>query len=470
VAAGRWRWEAVAVGSRALPLSLPAALVTAATITAAIAYSWALLARHAAYRSAAYDLAFFDQIAWNTSEGRWFETSFLAYNFLGQHLEPVLLVFAAVYRVAPKVEFLLIAQSVAVAAAAIPLYLAAKVVLRSHASGALMAAGFLLLPPVHGAALFDYHSEVLAPLGLFAAFALAVRRRVRLSLVAAVSTLLLKEDVSLALLGMAPVYWRLGHGRAATGLAVGSMAYLAGALAAMHAVRGAAPNDLYERYEYLGAPAIAVGAAIEHLVGGGGLAAVGAMLGAMALLPLATPVAGGAVPLMVLNGLSSHDPQASLVLHYAILPVTLLTVASVFGAANLARRLPERSRLLPATVFFAAALAAFVAASPLGPVRLDRTQFERSPHHDAVAAMIEAIPADASVAAQSGILPHVSQREQVYEFPDVRHSEFVLIDRTGWRSSQSTTAGYEYVLASLPERGYCLASAVDGIELYRRCE
>src|SRR6476661_2020762 len=58
----------------------------------------ATLGRHAAYQSNAYDLGFFNQIIWNTSQGRFFETSFVKYNFLGQHFDPVLLVFAALYR------------------------------------------------------------------------------------------------------------------------------------------------------------------------------------------------------------------------------------------------------------------------------------------------------------------------------------------------------------------------------------
>ena len=66
-------------------------------------FSWALLARHRAGYSAAYDLGFFDQIVWNTAHGRWFATSFLKYNFAGEHMEPVLLLYAAVYRFVPRV-------------------------------------------------------------------------------------------------------------------------------------------------------------------------------------------------------------------------------------------------------------------------------------------------------------------------------------------------------------------------------
>src|SRR6266508_669964 len=67
-------------------------------------FSWALVAQHRAFQSHAYDLGFFDQIIWNTSHGRWFATTFVPYNFLGQHMEPVLLPFAALYRLWPQPE------------------------------------------------------------------------------------------------------------------------------------------------------------------------------------------------------------------------------------------------------------------------------------------------------------------------------------------------------------------------------
>ena len=76
----RLRLESVALTQRA-GLGVTAVFaVTAGWLMAGIT-----LSRHAGYQSNAYDLGFFDQITWNTSEGRIFETSFVKYNFLGQH-------------------------------------------------------------------------------------------------------------------------------------------------------------------------------------------------------------------------------------------------------------------------------------------------------------------------------------------------------------------------------------------------
>ena len=44
----------------------------------------------------------------------------------------------------------------------------------------------------------------------------------------------------------------------------------------------------------------------------------------------------------------------------------------------------------------------------------------------------------------------------------------VLVDVKGRRSSQSAAAGYDRVLAALPDLGYCPVAAEDGVALYER--
>ena len=71
---------------------------------AALVFAAFAVGRHRAYESTAYDFGFFDQVVWNTSRGDWFETSFVGYNFLGQHFEPILLVFAGLYSLGEDVH------------------------------------------------------------------------------------------------------------------------------------------------------------------------------------------------------------------------------------------------------------------------------------------------------------------------------------------------------------------------------
>ncbi len=450
-------------------------------------FSWALVARHRAYRSAAFDLGFFDQIVWNTAHGRWFETTFVPYNFLGQHVEPVLLLFAAVYRVHANVEILLLTQAAVAAWAAVPLYLAARQVLRSAVAGLLVAAAYLLAPHLHGAVLFDFHPEVMGTAGIFGAFALLVAGRPGWSLAALGSVFLLKEDAALVGLGFALIVWLHGYRRHGLALLGASLVYAVIVLGAvMPAVRGG-PGDLQERYGYLGTDTrgIVSGAlrrpdvVLRHLLERGPRRGLAHLLATQALVPVVTPAALAAAPLLAANMLTTHPPQNELTLHYPVLPFALLLVASVSGARWLAHaprtaRLWRRLRLAPAhrgtalaAVLLAAQAVGWLTGSPLGG-RFDPEQFRRTAHAGAVDWVVSAVPAGVPLSAQSGLLPHLSRRRDVWEFPRLEGATHVVIDRKAWRSSQSIDTGYTRVLDALPSLGYCLLMEEDGVELYAR--
>lgn len=462
-------------------------------------FSWALLARHHAYYSAAYDLGFFDQIIWNTAHGRWFETSFLKYNFAGQHMEPVLLIYAAIYRVLPRVEVLLLSEAALAAWAALPLYLGARRVLSSSTAGLLVAAAYLLSPQLHGAVLFDFHPELLGIAGIFAAFASLVAKRPGLALLALGSIFLLKEDAALVGAGFALIFWLCGYRRHALAVLLFSAIYaglVIGVL--MPHIRGSVPGDLQERYGYLGTTPTSIvlgalrhpGVVWRHLTGPNQRHALGYLFGTLALLPLAGPFVLAAVPELALNLLVTHYDQQSLTLHYVTFSLALLFVAAVMGAAALAgsqrvapiwQRLrvpPQRRGVVLAAVLLLAESVGFLFGSPLG-LHFEPSHYEQTAHTRAVGRILAEVPAGVSVSAQSGLLSHLSHRRQIWEFPfhadasDVSDAQYVVIDRHGWIASQSTGAGYDRVLASLPQQGYCVQAEEDGVMLYvrgDRCE
>jgi uncharacterized membrane protein len=450
-------------------------------------FAWALVAQHRAYRSNAFDLAFFDQIVWNTAHGRWFETSFVPYNFLGQHMEPVLLLYAAVYRARPDVELLLLSQAAVAALAAVPLFLAARRVLASATAGLLVAAAYLVAPHLHGAVLFDFHPEVMGAAGVFGAFALLVAGRPGWSAAALATVFLLKEDAALVGAGFALIMWLCGARRWAAGVLAASIVYLALVLGViMPAVRGG-PGDLQERYGYLGDNPREVAAGVlhrpdivvRHLLAPAQVRALLYLLGSDAFLPLAGPAVLAAAPLLAANLLSTHPPQHGLTLHYPILAFDLLLVAAVLGIGRLTRRLGWERRASPwggkqrrhaaltlALALFAAQAIGYMAGSPLGPVRFAGERYAHGPHEAAVRRVLARVPAGASVSAQSGLLPHLSQRRHAWEFPRLEDAAYVVVDPSAWRSSQSADAGYDEVLRGLPALGFCRLHAEDGVMLF----
>lgn len=479
---------AVALSGRWQPMALAVLMPSFAAL-----FGWGLLAKHRAFNSNGWDLAWFDQIAWNTAHGRPFANSFAPWNFLGEHVEPILLLFGALYHLQPRVEILLLTQVLVATGAALPLYIGVRGLLGSSTAGLLFAAAFLVSPFLANAMMFDFHPEVMGVASIFGAFACLVDRRPGWALVAVGSAFLLKEDAALVALGFAWLFWRHGHRRHAAGLAAAAAVYLVVVTAfVMPAARDGVAGGPQARWSYLGDSGfeIVAGAVrhpdrvVHHLSETGPRGALVRLAGTHALLPLLSPAGLIAAPLTLAHVLSEHTEEAELNLHYGVLPAALALVAAAFGARTLASRyeplwaalrLEGESRVV---VLGAAVLTtSLVAAWSSGPFGTNFIASHYQPRDTAadVRFAIGQIPAGASVAAQSGILPHVSQRREVWEFPPSADAEYVIVDREAWRKTHGPPLpeyDYDLALAALPAKGYCLLYQRGPVEVWtiRDCQ
>ncbi|MDQ6905871.1 MAG: DUF2079 domain-containing protein [Chloroflexota bacterium] len=453
---------------------------------AGIGFAVAAVLHHRAFHSAANDLAFFDQIIWNSAHGRWFATSFVPYNFLGQHVQPVLLLYALLYRLWPSPELLLISQSLLAAAAAIPLFHVARRLIRHEVLAAIVAGAYLLSPYLHHAVNFDFHPETMSPFFAFLGYRFILDGRRRAAVCALLPLLLLKEDTVLLLLGIAWLCWLRRErllGATLAGIAVGWGA-VATLIIMPHFRSG--PSDLEERYGYLGSGAadilLGLGThpqrALAHLLTWGTALTLLGIIGSAGFLPLAAPAELlAAAPLLAFHLLSIHAPQAHLRLHYSVEVLPLIWIAAVCGLANEAtkRSFPTRpflsrgSPLIAHCFLILSAAIAFWTASPFPPARgFDPARFgtDRA-HRQAVAEAIALIPSDASVSAQTGLGPHLAHRTALDEFPDGIGADYILLDARG-DIARPYRVLYPPALAALPTEGYAPLWSRDGITLYRK--
>ncbi|MEZ4552325.1 MAG: DUF2079 domain-containing protein [Dehalococcoidia bacterium] len=459
-----------------------ARVVTGLAATVFIVY-WVTesLRRWNDFETNAFDLAFFDQIIWNTAHGRWFETTFVPYNFAGQHFEPVLLLFAGAYRLGAGPPFLMATQVVVVGLAVPLLFEAGRSLGVRPAVAAAIAVAFLVSPYVHRAMQFDFHPETMTAAPAFGSLWALGAGRPRLAAGLALSALLFKEDAVFIVVALAAVMaWR-GHRRLAIGTAVMAVVWTAVLLAVlMPWWRGGAPGDLGERYADVtggndGAAAVAwmvthpVDVArsmlqLEHLwtatlfVATSGLA----MLAAPLTLLLLVPGLGLAV-------LSTHPPQSALELHYAAEVAVVAAMGVVIGARRLSERAPSGVGAgVVAAVVLVPAAAGFLATSPASPLTTAGGARPTAEHRAAVIGALALVPDGEAVAAQSGLTSRLSQREAVDEFPGRWESaSWVVVDAYGFRTTQSIGAGFDEALARVRaewERVY----QRDGVEVFRR--
>ena len=195
-----------------------------------LAYSTLSVLRHESYHSLGFDLAVYDQVIWNTTQGRFLESTMtqafsLPHSSLSDHFSPVYLLLAPFDYAFPHPETLLVLQTLALALGAWPVYLLARLKL-PDGYAPLWVLAYLLFVPLAYVNLFDLHeiAFAVAPLG-FALYFLERGRRGWFVL-CLVFTFFIKEEMGLvgAAFGMyvllAKRDWRMGLGVLAGSLLV----------------------------------------------------------------------------------------------------------------------------------------------------------------------------------------------------------------------------------------------------------
>lgn len=143
------------------------------------------LMRYNTFHATTFDLGIITQVVWNTAHGRWFETSIdratnteLIGSYLGNHVRPILLLLAPLYRLWPDPRMLLVLQSVALGGAALPLYWIALRQTEDAKAAPLVVCCYLGYPALGFLNLVDFHPIAFSiPLVLLAYWALQEERK-----------------------------------------------------------------------------------------------------------------------------------------------------------------------------------------------------------------------------------------------------------------------------------------------------
>src|SRR5206468_2384394 len=315
------------------------------TVAYAVVFGAAGVLDYAGFRSAGYDLGNNVQAIWNTAHGRLLETTAVygeQFPRLGWHVDPLLVLFAPLWLIWSSPVILIVVQAAAVSAGALPVFWLARKHLRSERAAACFALAYLAYPATQWNALdpnLGFHSVSLAlPLLLYAIWWLDGERWVLFG-IAAVLAAASNEQIPLVV-GCLGLWYGLtrkrpvvGVGLFAAGLAVTAFDFIY--LIPHFSMSGT--NPFADRYAGLGGTAGAVlKTSALHPLKAAEVVFTGHKLGYLALLFI--PLLGlcfrapllllAALPLLVINLLSSSRDQTSVWSHYAA-----ATTAILFGAA-----------------------------------------------------------------------------------------------------------------------------------------
>lgn len=390
---------------------------------------------HRNFGTWAFDMGIYDQGFWLVSrQGGGFVTV-RGLEFWGHHLNLIALAFAPFYWLGAGPSFLYVAQAAVLGAGAVPAYLIARDRFANPWMGFVFAVVYLFYAPVQWIAWANFHPEALVITPLLYGWWFAVSGRWQAAFIAIVIALSTREDAALAVFVMGGVLWwtfrraRLDAGQQRRALAVGAL----GAVWYVLATRLVMPafNDWQQPFyvEYFfghygsSMPEIVqtMIARPDRVIGDATqpdrLRFYRDLLLPVGGLPLASPLhLLMAVPQVLASVLGTSPYARSIRFQYTSVMVAPIMIASIEGAWRLWRYRFAQRVLVP--WLFVCAYVTNVAWSP-SPISANTSVWARAePRHEIMREALELVPADASVTATFAFVPHLSQRREIFDWPN----------------------------------------------------
>jgi uncharacterized membrane protein len=418
-----------------------------------------------------YDLAIYDQAIWHLSRFERPASSLRGLsNVFGDHFHPVIALFTPVFWLAPRAEALIVAQAVLLAASIVPVFLYARDRL-PYGPALAIAAAYGLFWGMQQTAIFDVHEAAFAPLAVALLLLAMERRRWPWFWVAVAGVLAVKEDLAPFLAFVGSYLFIRGERRIGATLMVVGLA----AFAVIVAVLVPAASDAGEygyRETYAAVihrpwlvPVTLVTPPIKMLT-------ACLWVAPFALLPLASPLSVLLAPFALERFLSASQNHWGTIFHYSAPLSPIVAMAAADGLARIGARIanPDTRRrtvaaLAGVCVLFSSLLPGH---QPLWRVVSPRT-YQFGAIEQAGRGAIAAIPANASVVAQTVVAPHISHRHDLFRLdPSAPDADYVIavFERTPWPNA--SFADLRALVDARRARGYRVAFERDGWIVLKR--
>ncbi len=392
--------------------------------------SWLSFTRHDLFNSTGFDLAINEQIVWNTLNGRFFASSVEVDNSFADHFRPLLGALVPFYALFQTPKTLLVLQTIALASAAMPIYLLAQHKLHDRWMALTFAAVYLLYPALGYITRFDFHIEVFAIAPFIAAFYMLETGRWTAASWFLLIPLLTKENMGF-LAAAFGVYAIIRFGKYKWGsawLIAGLLFTFLTIFWLIPTVRGESA-DAISRYAWLGENPAAM---LQNLLFDPALwfkhvfTQANLIYAVQLLLPLAfLPLVGWrelllATPILGMNLLADHFCQSTIYCHYAVPILPFVFIAAIMGFTRLRDQLATSQ---PAALSYGTMGALMLGSlislwlwQPFQEVPILPSAFEPVGNAEVVKQALQAVPADGSLSlvTTNDYAPHLAQREELY--------------------------------------------------------
>ena len=426
------------------------------------------------FHGTGFDLAQYDQLIWNSLNGRLLENSLIpdAPMFLGKSFSPILLALVPLYAVWSNPIVLILVQTLALSAAAFPLYWLARDRL-GHGLALVVTLTYFLSPVVEYLNLTQFYEITLAtPLLMYACFFL-MRRHDAGFFVCIGLALLVKEEIAFIVAAFG-IFILLVQRRRWLGLAVALLGIVWGVIllqvilpffrgpeygASFYYFGNGVLGGGQTRYGYLGHDLSEIVATLltrwdivwQHVMIPGKIEFVLQLLVPLVFTSLlGIEVFALALPTFGYTLLSDFGFQYSITHAYTAPLLPFLFLSAAIGLKRLVdwqgwnALAPVRNRnsavdrnarqIASGMMLLTASVASYFLQAP-GPLaaNFSPSNYPLTDHIALGYELMKQIPNDVTVVAQKEFVSSLSARQQIYEFPDApnyRIADYLFGDKT----------------------------------------
>jgi uncharacterized membrane protein len=443
----------------------PAAWFTAAAaVLFAMVFGTLGVQHHDNFGTWSYDMGIYDQAFWLISRGGQSFMTVRGMEFWGHHVNLIVVAFVPFYWLGAGPSFLYVAQACGLAVVAFPIYLIARDRFAKPSMGLLFAVVYLMYAPIQWMSWANFHPESLVIAPVLYAWWFAGQRRWRPTFVALLIALSIREDAALVVIVLGlilAIRYRPGKGdhrdrmMALVTVGVGFVWYaIATRIVIPHFNQGKQPFYIQYFYSNYGSdmPEI-ISTMLRHpnrVIGDATqpdrLRFYRDLTLPLGGLPLIAPMALlMAVPQLLASVIGLSPYARSIHYQYTAMMIAPLLISAIEGA-RLLWRFKVMHVILPVWLLGCAYMTNVAwSTSPLGDSY--NVWAQPTSRHPAMREALTLVPDDASVTATYTLLPHLSHREQIYDWPnpwvpaywgnddkfrlpDPSSIEYIVLDRT----------------------------------------
>lgn len=390
---------------------------------------------HENFGTWAFDMGIYDQAFWLVSRGQSWVTV-RGIDVWGHHTNLIAVAYAPFYWLGAGPRFLVVTQAAALGAGAIPTYLIARDRFRNPWLGLVFAVVYLMYAPIQWITWANFHPEALVVTPFLFAWWFARQRRWRGTFVSLVIALSTREDVALAVLVMGLVLWWLLRDdedadrrdrRMALAVSLLGLAWYVVTTRLVIPAFNRWQEPFYIPYFYGNYGSNTVEIATEILTRPDRVVSDATQPDRLRfyrdlLLPWGGLPLGGLIQLamagpQMLASVIGTSPYARTIRYqYTSVMIAPIVIASIEAAAWMWRYRFVRRYLVVWLLLSAYVTNIAWSPSPIGAQH--GVWAQPSPRHEAMRDAIDLVPPDASVTATYTLGPHLSHREQIYDWPN----------------------------------------------------